>query len=82
MASKNVKTQAVTSKKELRGKVLLNWIQSAKQSFCFNLMTKLAKIRRITKFCQAINFNLDGGMQKDSSKALSQQNKMQKLQNL
>ena len=39
MALKNVKTQAVTSKKELRGKVLLNWIQSAKQSFCFNLMT-------------------------------------------
>ena len=28
MALKNVKTQAVTSKKELRGKVLLNWIQS------------------------------------------------------
>ena len=39
MALKNVKTQAVTSKKEQRGKVFLNWIQSAKQLFCFNLMT-------------------------------------------
>ena len=39
MALKNVKTQAVTSKKELRRKVFLNWIQSAKQLFCFNLMT-------------------------------------------
>ena len=33
MASKNVKTQAVTSKKELRGKVFLNWDQPENSYF-------------------------------------------------
>ena len=33
MALKNVKTQAVTSKKELRGKVFLNWDQPENSYF-------------------------------------------------
>jgi len=41
----------------------------------------LQKLGELQNFVRP-STNLDGGMQKDSSKALNQQNKMQKWQNL